>query len=60
MWSNFVINWDPEKTISAKITSSKKLVLTKTTYVNFEKYFRLTLWKKALKNNFHWKTGKSY
>ena len=27
----------PKKTISAKTTSSKQLVLTKTTYVNFEK-----------------------
>ena len=24
IWSYFVINWDPEKTISAKLTSSKK------------------------------------
>ena len=37
IWSNFVINWDPEKTISGNINLSKQLVLTKTTYVNFEK-----------------------
>ena len=37
---NFVIYWDPEKTISAKITSLKQLVLTKTIYVNFEKTLR--------------------
>ena len=49
IWSNFVIKWDPEKTISVKITSSKQLVVTKTTYGNFEKkYFRLNLWKKKL------------
>ena len=35
IWSIFVTNWDPEK--NCKITSSKQLVLTKTTYVNFEK-----------------------
>ena len=33
----FRSNRDPEKTFSAKITLSKQLVLTKTTYVNFEK-----------------------
>ena len=37
IWSNFVINWEAEKIISAKITSSKQLVLTKTTNMNFEK-----------------------
>ena len=53
IWSNFVISWDPDKTISAKITSSKQLVLTKTTYVNFEKkYFRLNYEKKLLKTTF--------
>ena len=31
----FVINWDPEKSISAKTSSSKQLVPTNTTYELF-------------------------
>ena len=46
------------KNYLCKITSSKQLVLTKTTYVNFEKNtLGLNYEKKAHKNNFHWKTG---
>ena len=55
MWSNFVIDWDPEINISAKITSSKQLVLTKTTYENFlktleAKFFKSSYKQLALKN----------
>ena len=61
IWSNSVINWDPDKTISAKITASKQLALTKNTCVNFEKILKAKIMKKkALKNNFHGKTWKSY
>ena len=37
----------PKKLSLPKITSSKQLELTKTTYVNFEKYFRLNYEKTA-------------
>ena len=48
---NFFINWDAEITVSADITSSKQLVLAKTTYVNLLKIPEAKLWKKAFKNN---------
>ena len=48
IWSNLFINWDSEITVSAKISSSKQLVLTKITYVKFLKILQAKLWKKLL------------
>ena len=48
----------PKKLSLPKITSSKQLELTKTTYVNFEKYFRLNYEKKLFKTAFTEKLGK--
>ena len=49
IWKNFVITWDPERTISAKIISLKHLVLSKAVYVNILKILESKFWKKILK-----------
>ena len=54
----FFINLATETTVSAKITSSKQLLPTKTTYANFLNILEAKSWKKALINNLYKKNCK--